>query len=395
MSVRTVNLKLGSSSRQGFVLALGIVCLMGATARPQVADSLPKKPPTTRLLTVKEGRSIVNVALEQEPPPRGTQDCSHLTHQIYLSAGFDYPYASSFELFSGNENFVRVKFPRAGDLIVWPGHVGIVVNPSQHTFSSLGSTGLGVRDYGSAYWKSRGHPRFYRYKVHNGTTLAAAKVRVSPQASNTNAQQGEVAVTEQRLTEEVSTNEPSKAVSEQTGLIYGPMPPAELAEAGAALEVPSTIIVAEGVKPPTREEVAEGISKLNDAAGNMLQSADFFTFRLPVVIVERFTVERLEIKRDHGWAHLRIDSKVSIVNGTVQRKQLRENVRWELRRLTSGWETVSPPDRTYVPRDSAVKSLAAQLAQLTQSEDAAAHQEGTLREESQIANLLSTLLETK
>jgi len=42
-----------------------------------------------------------------------------------------------------------------------------------------------------------------------------------------------------------------------------------------------------------------------------------------------------------------------------------------------------------------VKSLAAQLAQLTQSEGAAAHQQEVVRQESQIANLLNILLETE
>ena len=118
-------------------------------------------------------------------------------------------------------------------------------------------------------------------------------------------------------------------------------------------------------------------------------------FRLPVVIVDRFTVERVEIKGGHGWAHVRIDSKVSIANGTVQRKQVRENVRVLLRRVASGWEAVNPADRTYVPHDLAVKSLAAQLAQLTENDGAAAHEQGVLRQESQIASLLATLLQNK
>jgi hypothetical protein len=391
-----VKLNFESIGSQGFALALGVVCLLGLSARAQVADSTPKKAPATRLLTLKEGRSIVNVALEQQQPARGTQDCSHLTHQIYTSAGFEYPYASSFELFSGNENFVRVKFPHAGDLIVWPGHVGIVVNPSQHSFASLGSTGLGVRDYESPYWKSRGQPRFYRYKVQNGTVLTTAKVLTSPQISSTNGQQGEAAVIEKRPAPENSTrNEQSKAASERTALIYGPLVPAKLTEVGALSEVPSSIIVAERSNPPTREEIAEGISELSNTAGNMLQSVDFFKRRLPVVIVERFSVEHVEIKHDHGWAHLQIDSKVSIVNETIQRKELREDVRWELRRLASGWETVNPPDRIFVPHDSAVRNLAAQLARLTESEGAATHQGEVLRQESEIVELLSALVEGK
>ena len=395
-SMRGVKFKFESTGSAGFTLALGVMCLMVLTARAQVADSRQKKEPTTRLLTVKEGRSIVNVALEQKQPPLGTQDCSHLTHQIYLSAGFDYPYASSFELFSGDENFVRVKFPHAGDLIVWPGHVGIVVNPSQHTFSSLGSTGLGVRDYESPYWKSRGRPRFYRYRVQDGAVVTAAKVHTSPQTASTDGQQGEAVAIEKRPAEENFTpNQPSKAPSEQTATIYGPLAPAELTEASVVPEAPSSIIVAEGSKPPTRDEIAEGISELSDTAGNMLQAVDFFKLRLPVVIVERFSVAHVEIKRNHGWAHLEIDSRVSVVDETIQRKELRENVRWELRRVASGWEMVNPHDRLYVPHDSAVRNLAKQLARLTQREGAATHQGEVLRQESQLVQLLSVLLERK
>jgi NlpC/P60 family len=387
--MQDVNFKFESTGHPGFALALGIVCLVGITARAQVAESTSKKEPTSRLLTVKEGRSIVNVALEQKQPPRGAQDCSHLTHQIYLSAGFDYPYASSFELFSGNENFVRVKFPHVGDLIVWPGHVGIVVNPSQHTFSSLGSTGLGVRDYESPYWKSRGRPRFYRYKVQNGIVVTAAKAHSLPENSSASGQQAETAAGNFIL------NQPSKAVSEHNTLIYGPLAPADTTEAEVVPEAPSSIIVAQGSAPPTREEIVRGVSALSDTTGNVLQSVDFSKLRLPVVIVERFRVERVEVKRDHGWAYLQIDSKVSIVNDTIQRRELQEVVRWELRRMASGWETVNPADRIYVPHDSAVRNLAAQLSQLTQSEGAVTHQEEVLRQESQIVQLLSALLERK
>jgi len=56
---------------------------------------------------------------------------------------------------------------------------------------------------------------------------------------------------------------------------------------------------------------------------------------------------------------------------------------------------VAPSDRTYVQEDVAVKNLAAQLAHLTGSDGAPAHQEMVLRQESQLAKLLGALLETK
>ena len=76
-------------------------------------------------------------------------------------------------------------------------------------------------------------------------------------------------------------------------------------------------------------------------------------------------------------------------------KRRREKMKWELRRTESGWEAITPADRTYVPNDVAVRHLAAQLALLTEAEGAAVHQETVLREESQLANLLSALLENK
>ena len=379
---------------QGLALALGLVCLMGAaSAKAQNADAPHEKPSATRLLTVEEGRSIADAALQQEQPASGTQDCSHLIHEIYGSAGFEYPYASSFELFAGDENFARVRYPHAGDLIVWPGHVGIIVDPLQHSFSSLVSTGFDVQDYEAAYWKSRGRPRFYRYKVPNGGVLTAAKSPAPRQASNANRPPSDGKLVEERSGEENSAlNRPTKAATERTTLIYGPAAPEEVTEASGPFEIPTSTIVAPGGKPPTREEVAEGISELSDAAGNLLRKDDPFKTRSPVVIVEQFSVVRVEIKRDHGWARLQVESKVSIDGGTIQRKPRRENVRWELRRVPAGWEVVTPQDRTYVPHDVAVKGLAAQLAQLTQSGGAPASGATAAQQESHIANLLSALL---
>ncbi|HSY66404.1 MAG TPA: NlpC/P60 family protein [Terriglobales bacterium] len=380
--------------RQGLALAFALVCLMGvASGKAQNTDAQREKPPSTRLLTMEEGRSIADAAQGQEQPTHGTQDCSHLIHEIYGSAGFEYPYASSFELFAGNENFARVRYPHAGDLIVWPGHVGIVVDPLQHSFSSLVSTGFDVQDYEGAYWKSRGRPRFYRYKVQNGGVLTAAKNPASRQASNANRPPGDGTLIEERSGEGNSTlGRPTKASSERTMLIYGPMAPEEATEASGPFEIPTSTIVAAGGRPPTREEVAEGISELSDAAGNLLRKDDPLKTRSPVLIVEQFSVVRVEIKRDHGWARLQVESKVSIDGGTIHQKPRRENVRWELRRVPAGWEVVMPQDRTYVPHDVAVKDLAAQLAGLTQSEGATAHGATAVQQESHIANLLSALL---
>jgi len=384
--------KTETSGGRDFALAL-VLCLLGvAPASAQGTNSTKREASSARLLNVEEGRSIVDVALGQEQPARGMQDCSHLAHQIYLDAGFEYPYASSFELFSGDENFARVRSPRGGDLIVWPGHVGIVVDPSEHTFLSLVSTGLDVQDYGARYWKSRGRPRFYRYMLQNDAALRGAKSHASPQVSSSNRQHQGTVAEQHSAGENSGLNQPPKTASERAAAIYGVSAP-ETTGTGTAFEVPVSILVAARNKPPTREEVAEGISELNDAAGQILCSDELSKVRWPVIIVEQFSVEQVDIKHDHGWALLRITSRVSIDGGTIERKQLREEARWELRRRPSGWEVVNPRDRTYVPHDVAVKNLAAQLARLTQRDPATSEQ--VFRQESRIAGLLSALLEDK
>jgi hypothetical protein len=356
----------------------------------------PARKAPWRLMNLEEGRSLVNTAWEQEQPAPGTSDCSHLVHEVYARAGYDYPYDSSFELYAGNENFVRVRFPRTGDLIVWLGHVGIVVDPLEHSFYSLVSTGLEEQDYEGLYWKSRGRPRFYRYKVQDGGVLSAAKAAEPPRLANIKKQDGDGSIEDLspfRSKGHPVLNRTHKMASEQAQLIYGPPAPAKSLETATTSKIPSSIIIATGSKPPTREEVAEGISELSDAAGIVLRTDDPFRAQLQVVIVEQFNVDHVEIKRERGWAFLMIDWRVSITGGTIQLKPRREKVRWELRRTELGWEAVAPPDRTFVPRDVAVKNLAGHLSRLAEIDGDGAHRQVVLRQESQLANLLTSLLD--
>jgi hypothetical protein len=382
-------------------LGLAWACLVGpSAARAQAMASAREleSTSTSRLLSASEGRFIVNAAWELNLPIRGAQDCSHVVHQIYANAGFDYPYASSFEIYAGHENFERVRLPQSGDVIAWPGHVGIVVDPLQHSFYSLVRSGFEAQDYQAPYWKSRGRPRFFRYKVENDGVLSADKTPAPPLAppSNGTKQRGTTRVAGERTPAEIADpNRPPRAVSEKTKVNDRSATPPAAEEEAEPFELPTSIIVAQRNKPPTREEVAEGISEVSDAFGSVLRAQDPLKTQLPLVIVEQFKVERVDVKRDHGWARLEVESKVSIGGGSVHAKHQREKVRWELRRTDSGWEAVAPPDRNYVPHDVAVKNLAAQLAQLTVSDGAAAHQETVLRQESSLANLLSLLLESK
>jgi hypothetical protein len=383
---------------RGYVLA---ACLTGGCigVSPLVsaqAPSAPREPmANSRLLSAEEGRAIVDAARDQDQPGHGAQDCSHLVHQTYVGAGFEYPYASSFELYAGNENFERVRHPQAGDLIVWPGHVGIVLEPLEHSFYSLVSTGLEAQNYEGPYWRSRGRPRFFRYKVENVEILTAAKAPATARPSNSSKQQDTETVIEERSPAAASDpNRPSKMASERTKVIKDPpVLPAPVVER-TPFEIPQSIVIVPGNKQPTAIQVAEGISELSNASGTILRTDDPSKFAMPVVIFDRLHVERLDVKKGHGWARLQMDSRATIAAGETVYKRRRIKVRWELRKTDSGWEAIAPTDRTYVPNDVAVRNLAARLALLTEGDGPEAHRESVLRQESKLANLLSALLGT-
>ena len=366
------------------------------TSTTQDAPAPPRPAPNFRLLNAKEGRWVVNVAKAQEQVDRDPQDCSHLVHQAYLDAGFEYPYANSFELYAGTENFQRVRHPRAGDLVVWPGHVGIVLNPIEHTFYSVVSTGLQAQDYLGAYWRARGRARFYRYKVAKAEILTAAvRAPAAPRITNLKKTPDTATLVEERSPAASNSDRAVKATSERTKVEIDSPAPSAPNVVDAASDVRHSVIIAAGNKQPTSNQVADAIADLTNGSGEVLRADDSLKLVLPVVIFERIEVERLEFKRNHGWATLRIDSRATIAAGETDYKRRSEKVRWELRRTESGWEVNTSLDRIYVPTDVAVRSLAAQLARLTERDDAAAHRETVLRQESQLANLLSALLENK
>lgn len=111
-------------------------------------------------------------------------DCSHLVHYLFQRNGLDYDYANSMSLYKGEvKEFRQVIHPHAGDVIVWHGHVGIVVDPVEHSFISALRTGVKVSSYVSQYWKGRGAPRFFRYvgPTEKPTTEARRHSLAAPQ----------------------------------------------------------------------------------------------------------------------------------------------------------------------------------------------------------------------
>ena len=118
-----------------------------------IDPDLPQDQPDAKSLLLLIGQQIHETEL----------DCSHFVQYLYEQAGLYYGYAPSKILYEGMEGFKRVAHPKPGDLIVWRGHVGVVVDPDETTFLSALRSGVKVSSYQSHYWQRRGKPHFLRY----------------------------------------------------------------------------------------------------------------------------------------------------------------------------------------------------------------------------------------
>jgi cell wall-associated NlpC family hydrolase len=153
-----------------------------SVSKAQIARP-PAIPPGYRLLSLKEGRTLVQEISWADDEEGLSPDCSHLVHQLYEQAGHPYPYASSLDLYRGTGPFLRVRYAHPGDLVVWRGHVGIVVNPRDHSFFSTTSSGARNENYRSAYWRARGYPHFFRYLTKSPLKDGLSEASNRPPAS--------------------------------------------------------------------------------------------------------------------------------------------------------------------------------------------------------------------
>lgn len=345
-----------------------------------------------RLVIFEEGQAIVNTAWEEHRErARHKPDCSHLVHEIYALAGFDYPYANSFELYTGVESFSRVRRPQPGDLIVWPGHVGIVLDPGQHSFySSLGS-GLGTDFYDSPYWVARGPARFYRYVAGGKGGLMTAAGRPEPRAEKP-VQTITVPVIEDAGEPPSATQAPQKTLAK----VATPVAAGSVSNtARANFEIPPSILIVTRAARPARDEITEAISELTNTSEGALRGGDLSKLPNRVVIFDELRVERVQLKKDHGWAQVWIASAVSIDRDRISLKRHHEKRRWELRRAGSGWLAFTPVERVYVPRDIAARVLAERLALLTRNGSGVTERATVLHQEAQVARVLNALFEEK
>lgn len=331
-----------------------------------------QKPIASRPLTLSEGLAILGVALDSRNHADFSSDCSHFVHGLYERAGFPYQYASSSDLYAGIDDFRRVASPQPGDLAVWRGHAGIAVNPVQHSFFSVLGSGPGVDSYDSPYWQQRGQPRFFRYvkPVPRGTLSTSIRT-VSWQPT----------VSGNPKPLETAAETPVPDVSEESS--------AKLSENQPVNTETPRFVVLKSVRNKPDQVSAAFLQACNDSE-EMLRGRDLFKPDQSLVVFEHFEVEKVHIAGNQGWIEVQIDELVSITGGRVEVLHKRsERQRWSLRRGgNKSWKLTPSLNAIYVPRHTAERILAHELAQLT--EDTPDNPSET-QEKAELARLLDVL----
>ena len=325
-------------------------------------------------------------------------DCSHLVHTLYEQTGHPYPYASSLDLYGGTSQFIRVRTPQPGDLIVWRGHVGIVVDPKEHSFFSSVTSGAHIQNYRSAYWRSRGYARFYRYLTRtplkgSGGTSEAASQPLWPK------DQGVISSTENRPSLQAVKEAPAstgKAAGKARGDGAPSRPHNEV--------VPTTATRSENSSPtapiqiplrtaghaPKSADVTAALEASNLEAGEILRAENLARLDRPVVIYRQLQVSGVELKGKRGTAQMQVETLATLTAERMESQLGWEDHQLELERTKKGWVMTAGNHSVYVPRDGALRILAARLAALTQSTDRSTEKD---REQADIIRFLNLLVE--
>ena len=365
------------TSRFIFVAA----CLATASAalsqniRPTSAEA-----PGPRPIARAEGRKILATipAVTVDVESESETDCSHLVHEVYERAGFVYDYVSSRELYIGSTNFTRVRVPQAGDLVVWRGHVGIVIDPKEHSFFSFVRSGPDTQFYDSPYWRSRGVARFFRYVTEN-PLHASRTLKAEGHPDH------KLALGDSRSSENHPPSELSKVAPERAS---HPVPTID-ASSPTTVETPREIVLQVVGKNPSPEEVLAAFVEMNQDSGESLRTSSLSSPGKSIIVYRDLRVSAVQIKGKRGTALIRIESL-----GTLADTQPGSQLRWreqslEFEKTKRVWVVDPINDAAYVKREVALQVLSARLAGLAENMDPTPEQE---REQRQLIRLLNLLV---
>ncbi|HEY6945055.1 MAG TPA: NlpC/P60 family protein [Candidatus Acidoferrum sp.] len=353
----------------------------------------PAIPAGFRLLNLKEGRAIAQGIAWADDEEGLAPDCSHLVHTLYEQAGYPYPYASSVDLYRGTGQFLRVRHPQPGDLIVWRGHVGIVVDPREHSFFSSVTSGARIENYRSAYWQARGYPRFYRYLTKSPLKGGAGTSEAADRPPNRQfREQGVLGDAGNRASEQASVRAvKASPVKAHTDVVPATTTRAEdSSQALASQTFPQQILLRTKAKQFSAADVTSALEAANLEAGEALRAGNLERLEHPVVVYRQLQVSGVEVKGKRAVAQIQVETVATLTPERMEPQLGWEDHQLELQRTKKGWMMTPANQNVYVPRDGAMRILAARLAALTQSAERNTEKD---REQSDIVRFMNLLIE--
>ncbi len=296
--------------------------------------------------------AIVRIALNSQPRIGHLLDCSHFVHSVYERAGLPYPYASSSDLYLGINNFRRVSSPHAGDLAVWRGHVGIVVDPAERSFLSILRVGPSIDYYDSRYWKRRGKPHFFQYVKEPPRFRSSDTVH---RASLTQAE-----------SEDLAPDAPASASAAE------PSAQNSAADFGASTGIGSAVAFFSWdarfhSARPNGKEIHAALTQASTRIETSLHGRDLFYSGHQVIVFDNFEITQVHLAKASGWVDIKFDKVMILAKGRVQPPDKITTQRWSLRRAgRKSWELIQPTQAIYLPQQAVERIVSHELAQLTE-----------------------------
>lgn len=338
------------------------ICL-GLALAAQTANPRSSEGAASKLLSRQDGQALADFALLYGPGVRPRPDCSHLVYMLYSRAGLDYPYEDSRNLHRGAPDFARVKSPQPGDLVVWPGHVGIVVSPRHKTFLSSVRSGIITESWTNDYWSARGRPRFFRYVVGPQTDLAVLE-------GLNKRRDREVATASARP---APPGEGPRVIREQAD----PIAPSD-GSSDSSQKLPSTIAVIRQRSKPEKADIAVAFRQAGADLARGLSNGEVLDPERPVSIIERMEVKQLKISHDQGFVRLKLVETLTLDHGktlpglTIERELALDH-------RDGAWQISDPTERLFIPRDKAIEVLESQLQLILEHDSAASEKRSIVK----------------
>lgn len=353
MKLATTSFDLMRSALKLALLFLSLLPLIAATmTRAETDDDST----AAVLLSPDQGEALAAFAVRSEKRIRSKPDCSHLVHQLYGRAGLIYPYEDSRVLYRGISDFQRVKTPQAGDLVVWLGHVGIVLSTEEKTFISSVRSGILSESWVAPHWVHRGHPRFYRYRIGPEADMnLLAKIMgdetegAASQISARNRNGAELPSPALPATTE--THEPNGLEEKSEPL--SPQNARGMNE--GSHDSNSVVALVNQHSVPSKRQIAAALMESSKAHARRLMDDETLDVTRPFVAFSRVEVEKIKIKHESGWVTLRLTETMSQEDGRILPAKTTERDLAIFHRNDGVWVISDPQQRTYLHEDQALE----------------------------------------